>query len=324
MLRPFTLVSDFIDYDAGNVAEFQFPAVPKGSARCAVVGIRYSVAGDDPVAVQANEGWGTVLERLTIAGRNYTQGPVLLPLIAGSMVPGGGSLPLGFPAFNRFPGSRLALPGNMQGQGVLGAGMSMGPNDEVRVRLARVNGLSFVNRLALDCVQWPDDQRDPSHATWEAMRFKGIGEAYFVGSRIIGWPGAGASRQLEVLPQPPAARTLRRHGFRAAMTTETGSPFPTEIGDAASETLSNVEAQVWSSFQRAPQNDAAPIRTVMGLIGYEVVTGLVDFQENERSIARLDFIGTAPAAADRLIYVCHMFEGRDEAAPTLEAANAIS
>lgn len=323
MLRPFSLVSDFIDY-TGNVAEFQFPTVPKGSARCAVVGMRYNVSGDDPVAVATIEGYGTVLERITIAGRNYSQGPILLPLIAANLAPGGGALPLGFPQFNRFPGSRIALPGNMQGQGVLGSGMSFGPGDEVRVRLARLAGNSFVNRLILDCVQWPDDQKDPSHAVWEAMRFKGIGETYFVGSRIIGWPGAGASLQLEVLPQPPAARVLRRQGFHAAMTQADGNPLGVELSDPAGETFNNIEAQVWTSFQRAPQNDAAPIRSIMGLMGLETALGLVDMQENERSIARLDFIGTAPAAPDRLIYVVHMFEGRDEGAPTLEAANAIS
>jgi hypothetical protein len=322
MLRPFSLVSDFITY-TGDVAEFQFPTTPKGAARCAIVGIRYVTTGDAGT-VETNEGYGTTLERLTVAGRNYTQGPILLPLIAAAMVPGGAGLPIGFPNFSRFPGSRIPLPYGAAGGPMAGAGMALGPGDEVRVRLARLAPNAFVNRMVLDCVQWPDDQRDPSHAIWEALRFQGIGEATFVGNRLTGWPGAGVSRQFEVLPQPPAARTLRRQGFRAAMTTDTGNPLGTELGDPASETLANVEAQIWTSFQRAPQNDGAPLRTIMGLPNMEIMTGLVDMQENERSIARLDFIGTAPPAADRLLYIVHMFEGRDPAAPTLEAANAIS
>lgn len=324
MLRPFSLVSDEIDYNPANVAEFQFPSVPKGAARCAIVGIRYAVTGDDPAAVATIEGYSTNLERLTVAGRNYWQGAAPMPLIAAAVIPGGAAIPLAFPWSNRFLGSHVPNAGMMLGQGTTGAGIAFGPADEVRMRLVRIAGDTFVNRIVLDCVQWPDDQADPFHALWKDLRYQGIGEAFFVGSALPEWPGAGAVRQLEVLPQPPSARALRRTGFRACMTFDNGNVIGTELGDAATPALNNVLATAWTSFQRQPLNQAAPLRALFGLTGLEIATGLVDMQENERSIARLDFTGSAPADPTRRIYVLHMFEGRDENAPTLEAANAIS
>jgi hypothetical protein len=211
----------------------------------------------------------------------------------------------------------------MLGQGVFGAGIALGPNDETRIRAFRIGEGAFVNRIVLDCIQWPDDQKNPLHALWTALRFKGEGEPLFAGSVIEGWQAPGTVTLLEELPQPPSARAVRRTGFRAVVMDGAGNVV-FELGGTGSTTTNNLLAQVWTSFQRAPQNQMAPLRTIMGTIGYEIPTGLVDMQENERSIAQVMFAGTAPADPAFRVFVLHMFEGRNESSPTLEAANAIS
>lgn len=327
MLRPFSIISDEIEYDTAGAssAEFRFPVTPKGFARCAIVGVRFKVSGV-AVFVSVIQGWGSLLERLTVAGRNYVQGEIPFPLIASHLVTGG--IPYSFPWANRFLGSAILLPGQMLGQGVMGAAIAYGPSDEIRMRVRRLQNEAFVDRVILDCVQWPDDAKDPSVATWNALRYSGLGEAYFIGRQTVGYAASGTQLVFDELPQPPSARALRRTGFRGVITDLNGSTqvggLGFEEGAPAEATLNNVSVEVSTSFQRPPQNDFIPFRGLIGLIGGEIVTGLVDMAQAERSILRLNFTGTNPGDPEKLIYTMHMFEGRDEAAPTLQAATAIS
>jgi hypothetical protein len=328
MLRPFSLVSDEIEYETGgaSAAEFRFPDTPKGFARCAIVGMRANITGVDGI-VQVVGLWGTELQRLTVAGRNYFQGATPFPLIGAETVSGGSGLSIGFPWWNRFPGSHVPLPNTMLGQGIAGAGIALGPSDEVRMRLFRLGDGAYISRVTLDCVQWPDGKNEPSNAginaQWDALRFSGLGEPYWVGNKRTGYPAAGTQLVFDEHPQPPSARVLRRTGIRGALLDLGGIAFY-EIGDAAAATANNLSAEVSSSFQRPPQNDFVPFRNIIGLNNLEIVTGLVDLAEDERSIVRLNAVGTNPGEPERLLYVLHMFEGRLEGAPVLEAANAIS
>lgn len=321
MLRPFSLVSDILVY-AANIARPRMPAVPKGSARCAITGIRYNVTGDAGT-VENIGGWGTLLQALTVAGRGYVQGEIPFPLISGDTLVG--ALPYGAPASNRFLGSHIPLPGGQAlGDGVLGAGIALGPNEQVELQVERLGTGGFVDRIILDCVQFPDDENDPLNQIWNDLRFKGIGEALFIGDRIEGWQAPGAVVQFDEMPQPPAARALRRTGFRGVVMGATGLTANFEVGGAGEVTANNLLAQIWTSFQRSPQNLAAPFRSLIGLTGLEVPSGLVDMQRDERSTVSLQFAGTAAADLTTQIFVTHMFEGRDINSPTLEAANAIS
>lgn len=323
MYRPFTMVSNDLAYDA-NVANFAFPTVPQGSARSAITGIRYMVSGTD-AATALRDGWGSLLEKFTVAGRSYMQGVIPFPLIGASLFPISTSVPFAMPQFNRFLGSTFQLGNTYQGgAGILGAAIPLGPAEQVKMTVERLNTDSFVRRVVLDCIQWPDDKADPSLNAWKALRFQGIGAAYFVGSRNVGWPAAGATFTFDEIPQPPNAQQLRRVGFRAGMTDETGVPSIVENGATTARTMNNLLAQISTSFQRAPQNQAAPIRAIMGLPGLEIATGCVDMVQDEHSIASITSISSAIAAATRLIYVLHMFEGRGLGKVQLEAANAIS
>lgn len=321
MLRPFSLVSQDIEYDLGGFANFRFPETPKGSARCAITGIRYVVRSDDP-AVLLIDGYGTLLERLTVAGRNYVQGQIPMPLIAAATVTGG--VPFGFPYVNRFPGNQIGLGDNSLGVPWLGSAIAFGPSDEVRMRLFGLNPTIRVTQVILDCVQWPDDMNDPSLEIWKALRYKGHGEPYFIGSRLEGWRAPGTTEQLEELPQPPSAVVLNRTGFRALVMDNTGNVSNFEVGDIGSPTMNNLSAQAYTSFQRPPQNRFIPLRTLAGLTGMEIATGFVGMEQDSRSIIEIQYTGTALPDNVTDVYVMHMFEGRDQNVPALNAANAVS
>jgi len=324
MLRPFHINSDDLVYTA-DVAEFVFPRTTQGAARCAIVGIRYETTGDDPIALGFIDGWSTNIERLTVAGRNYMQGAFPLPLIAHNFAQALNG-PYGFAWVNRFLGSHIALPNNYQGAGVLGAGMALGPADTVRMRLRRIGGGNFVSKVTLECVQFPKDEpiNAGENLVYKLLAERGIGEPYFVGQEID-WPGGGATEQLEVLPQSPAADTLRRTGFRGILINPTdGTVIGIAKSDPATPAINNVSAQVWTSFSRPPMNGASPATAILGTIGNETTIGLIDMSQDERSIIALNFLGTSLAVPDRRLYILHMFEGREASAPRLEAADAIA
>lgn len=315
MLRPFTVNSDGINYTA-NRATVTFPVVPKGSARCMIVGIRGRPRGANAAAIGT---FSTLLSSLVVGGRQYVQGDgIPLGLLDGGAVPIATSL--GVPRTNKFLGTQVLLP-----WGDIGAGIAYGENDSVRLVLDRFNADSFVDQVTLDCVQFPDDPKDPANEAYYRAKSRGIGEPYFIGQRVTGWRAAGAVLNLEVSPQPPTAVVLKRTGARGVvLASATGSPASTEIGAITARTFNNLQAQLFTAGQRPAQNGMAPARSVIGLPGYDPATGVVDLKRSERATLRLQFAGTSAANADRDLFFVQMFEGRDEAAPLLEAANAIS
>jgi hypothetical protein len=314
-LRPFTVITDGIPYTA-NRAVATFPVVPKGSSRNMIVGIRGRPRGANAATIGT---WSTLLAGLVVGGRQYVQGdPFPLALLDGGAVPL--AAPFGIPRTNKFLGTQVPLP-----WGDIGAGIAYNANDEVRITLERFDADSYVDMVTLDCVQFPDDPADPINAIYERARSRGIGEPFWVGSHRAGWPGAGAQVQFEVAPQPPTATVLRRTGARgAALTAATGSPVNREIGPITARTFNNLTAQLFSAKQRAAQNGLAPARAVLGLPGYDPATGIVDLTRNERSTLRVQAAGTSAANNDTALYFVQMFEGRDESAPILDAADAIS
>lgn len=317
MLRPFTLRSDAITYTA-NAAQVVFPTVPKGTARCMIVGIRGRPRGANAATVGT---WSTLLTGFVVGGRQYHQGAgVPLALLDGGSVPHTAVLPLALPETNLFLGSQVVLP-----RGRIGAGIALGPNDDVRLNVQRYDANAFVDQIALDCVQFPDDPADPANDTYFRAKNRGIGEPFWVGQLIPAWRASGVVENLEIAPQPPVATVLRRQGVRGAvLNATTGSAAGTEIGAITARTFNNLQAQVFTASQRAPQNGMAPARSIIGLPGYDPATGLVDMGRQERATLRVQFAGTSAANADREIRFVHMFEGRDEGAPRLEAASAIS
>lgn len=315
MLRPFTLRSNGITYTA-NRATVVFPTVPKGEARCAIVGARGRPRGANAATIGT---WSTLLASFVVGGRQYVQGDAFpLALIDGGAVPL--TAPFGIPTTNYFLGSQFVLP-----RGSMGAGIAYGPNDEVRMVLDRFDADSFVDEIELDCVQFPDDPRDPANVVYERAKQRGIGEPFFVGQRVTGWRAAGAVLNLEIAPQPPTATVLRRQGVRGAvLAAATGSPVSTEIGAITARTFNNLQAQLFTAQQRPAMNGAPSARSIIGLPGYDPATGIVDLGRSERATLRVVFAGTSAANADRDLFFVHMFEGRDEGAPRLDAANAIS
>lgn len=313
-LRPFLLVSDAIDYTDG-VATFQFPRTPQGSARCAITGIRAWGSGANVAAANL---FATLITQLVVGGRNYVQGAVPLALIAGGPLQPEFDQP---PLVNRFPGRALPLP-----CGRLASGIRFGAADEVRVRLELLDteADSHVKQLVLECVQFPDDARDPLNRIYDAMLAQGHGETFITGQEVAGWRDPGTVITLEQQPQPPIARALRRWGYRALlMNTATGAPAA-ELGAIGAVAMNNLALQVWGSFQRAPQNQFAPIRAIAGTPNSEPATGLVDMLEQERNMAQVNFAGAAAADPDYTLYLCTLYEGRDLRAPALTVANAIS
>jgi hypothetical protein len=153
---------------------------------------------------------------------------------------------------------------------------------------------------------------------------RGIGEASFIGHRIE-WQAAGAGIEIEGIPQPPSGVAVRRTEVRGVVIDEADGTIQ-ESGLAAANTLNNILVQLSTSFQRAPQNQPAAARQVLGLPGWQPWgIGAVDLRIQER--ARINLLFTGTAAADPTVHVelLQMMQGRPtDQARLLAAANAVS
>jgi len=321
MLRPFQIVSDDITFVAG-VAEFQFPRTTKGSSKCAIIGISHNF--DDNSAEFAHA-FGTIVTKLSIAGRNYVRGRIPLPLISDSVA--NGDAPVGDGNFaNCFLGSHLPTPNIYLGGNTRCSGMAISGSEEIVMRMEQLDPLIPVNQVTLWCVQWPDDEDQQDD--WRAMYSHGIGEAYFIGNENVGFPASGDNFEFSELPQPPSSRALRRVGFRGLLTDEIGGTFGLENAGSAVPGFNNLFVEVDGDFSRPPQNRFMNARSMAGLINYRIFNGIYDMQRNERSIIRV-VVGGAGIAPDQdfRIYFVHMFEGRNFKTPPnalLGSATAIS
>jgi len=320
MLRPFSIVSSDIVYDAG-VAEFQFPRTTKGSSKCAIIGISHRLEG---TFVQ---GFGTILTKLSVAGRNYFRGRTPLPLVSNE-VAGIGAVGNVQNSANRFLGTHLTNPFSYLGGNSRCSGMAIDGSEEIVMRLEQLVplGPAVVTQVTLWCVQWPDDESEQSE--WDAMYTHGIGETYFEGSEQIGYPASGDGFEFTVKPAPPSSRALRRLGFRGVLTNDLGIVFGLETTTDATPGFSNLIMEVDGDFSRPPQNRFANARSMAGLLGFPTLAGIYDMQRNERSIVRILSVGAGVAANPALnIYILHMFEGRNFKTPPnglLNSATAIS
>lgn len=317
-LRPFLLNSDTLVYDGGGLAQNQrFPQQPKGNSRCAIVGLAHRVTGASAATIGA---WGSLIQGLEVAGRRYVQGSIPLPLLAADAAQVAGAAQNVGGITSYFPGSHIPLAG-----GQLCAGIPLGPNDEVRITILRRNAGAFVTQVALVCVQFPEEGKDPSaDAIYNALRNRGLGEFSMIG-HVTDWLGAGQQVTFEGLPQPPNSRVVRRVGLRGVVTDSTGLATGFEVGAVAVRSMNNLLVRVQTSFNRPPQNALAPARAILGLPGYDPHSmGLVDMRLSERARVDVFFAGTAVAAATQFVHVLDMFEGRDDSAPMLEAADAVS
>lgn len=324
MLRPFQIVSDNIVYVAG-VAEFQFPRTTKGSSRCAIIGISHSMT--DQNLGEFPNAFGTILTRLSVAGRNYFSGRCPLPLIS-SEIASADAPNSGGNFANRFFGSHIPTPDVYLGGNTRCSGMAISGSEEIVMRLEQLDSEIPVTQVTLWCVQWPDDLDDPEQSSWEAMYKDGIGETLFIGNEQIGFPATGGGFEFSPLPQPPSSRALRRVGFRGVLTSDTGTTFGFEIAAESAPGFNNLLIEVDGDFSRPPQNRFTAARTMLGLIDYPVFNGIYDMQRNERSTVRV-LVGGVGIAPDQgfIFYVVHMFEGRNFRTPPnglLESATAIS
>ena len=323
MLRPFQIVSDPIVF-VGGIAEFQFPRTTKGSSRCAIIGMSHNVTG---AGILGNSAYGVLLNRISVAGRNYFTGVTPLALVSSEV--SGFEAPAESSNFaNRFFGSYLSNPNIYIGGNSRCSGMAVSGSEEIVIRLEQLDQTQTVNQITLWCVQWPDDLDDPEQATWEALYRDGIGETFFIGNSNIGFPGTGDGFVFNPLPQPPNARALRRLGFRGVMTSNTGEILNTENNALGVPGFNNLLVEVDGDFSRPPQNQFTAARSMLGTLQIPVINGIYDMQRNERSIVRVLSGGVAIAPDPAFtIYVLHMFEGRNFKTPPnalLGSATAIS
>jgi hypothetical protein len=255
-------------------------------------------------------------DRFTVAGRSYVQGDVLLALMAGGPDVVAGGQPI--PRAGSWRGTQIPLPSQQ-----MGAGIGLAPGETVRMRVNSVIDAVRPSHIVLDCVQFPDDERDPLTEIYKRLRFQGIGEVLFAGDRTL-YLASGASILFQPQPQPPNALSLNRMAVRGAQIDNTAATPTAEFGTAAAAIPGNVSALLFTSSERPPQNQAAPFRGVIGFPGYDIDSGIVNVKQNERSMVRLNFIGTSAAVATQEIFIAQQFEGADPDALVLHAANAIS
>lgn len=307
--RGFQLVSDTLDYMGGASARARFSTKTQPLTRAAIIGI-------GAFSAEADAALFNVIERFSVAGRNYAQGdPFPLGLLASGAVPNQlGGTRLEF-LRSLFPGQILPLM-----DGTFCSGIMINGREEVDIDLTDVKGDRPISNIVLYCLEFPRGAYPAGiqariDQLWDRFR-AGIGQAHFVGNKYaLAAGGPPLQVTLEALVNPPHTMNARREEVR-------GLEYATAATIAGFNThepaFVRASAQIRGQTLTETSNAGIPARNIFGhanLHHLDQVRG--DFERDSRSLILWQHPMPGVVFGDIDGRLVTLFEGTDRAGPKL-------